>query len=164
MDLQPPTNSPPFSSWHPKVRRLLEYWQSIRPEPALLPGRQHFDPLHIPDLMPYVWMLELVGSPSRLRYRLLGTRMVDAMQRDLTGWWYDEAHPGVLDHPMYKYFEERWNRNEPTWRRGRPWLHVDPDIYEIEQVVLPMARDGSTLDLLLCITVFFRKDGTEAFR
>jgi len=100
---------------------------------------------------------------GRLRYRMLGTRMVDAMQCDVTGSWLDEAHPAFLDHPLTRYFEERWRRGEPTWRRGRPFIHVDPEVYEIEQVVLPMARDGRTTDMLLCITVFFRADGEEAF-
>jgi len=89
--------------------------------------------------------------------------MVDVMQRDLTGWWLDEAHPGFLIHPLSRYFEERWSSGEPTWRRGRPFIHVDPDVYEIEQVVLPMARDGRSPDMLLCITVFFQADGSEAF-
>jgi hypothetical protein len=163
MDLLPPSDAPALDAWHPKVRRLYEYWHGLRPGPEMLPGRQHFDPLDIAELMPHVWMLERLGVPPRFRYRLLGTRMVDAMHRDLTGAWYDDAHPGVERHPMYKYFEERWRRGEATWRRGRPWLHVDPDIYEIEQVVLPMGRDGITVDLLLCITIFFRLDGREAF-
>jgi len=30
-------------------------------------------------------------------------------------------------------------------------------------VVLPMARDGRSPDMLLCITVFFQADGSEAF-
>jgi PAS domain len=161
MNAAPPSDAPPLDTWHPKVRRLLGYWLNIRPLPDLLPGRQHFDPLHIVPLMPYVWMLDVVDG--RLRYRMLGTRMVDAMQRDLTGWWLDEAHPGFLTHPLAHYFEERWSSGKPTWRRGRPFIHVDPDIYEMEQVILPMARDGRIADMLLCITVFFNADGSEAF-
>jgi hypothetical protein len=164
MSLEPPSEAPPLAEWHPKVRRLFAYWHSIRPAPELLPGRQHFDPLDIADLMPSVFMLERAAGSGRFRYRLVGTRVVGAMQRDVTGQWYDEAHPGALDHPLHKYFLERIERAEPTWRRGRPWLHVDPDIYGIEQVVLPMARDGKTVDLLLIITVFFGRDGQEAFR
>ncbi|HYM01853.1 MAG TPA: PAS domain-containing protein [Stellaceae bacterium] len=160
----PPSDAPPLEQWHPKVRKLYEYWHRIRPAPERLPGRQHLDPLDIADLMPNVFMVEMVGDPVRYRYRLVGTRIVAAMQRDVTGRWYDEAHPGVLDHPMHRYLEERWLAKRATWRRGRPWLHVDPDIYEIEQVVLPMARDGETVDLMLIITVFFLNDGREAFR
>ncbi len=164
MDPVLPADAPPLGEWHPKVRRLFDYWQTLRPAPDLLPGRQHFDPLAIVDIMPWVWMLDRERAPERFRYRLLGTRMVEAMHRDVTGQWYDEVHPGVLEHPMFRWFRERWDRGEPVWRRGRPWLHVDPDIYEIEQVILPMARDGRTIDLLMNITVFFLQDGTEAFR
>jgi hypothetical protein len=161
MGLTPPSDAPPLDTWHPKVRKFFEYWHKIKPAADMLPGRQHFDPLHIVPLMPLVWMVDVVNG--RLRYRMLGTRMVDAMQRDVTGWWLDEAHPAFLDHQLTRYFEERWRRGEPTWRRGRPFIHVDPEVYEIEQVVLPMARDGRTTDMLLCITVFFRDDGEDAF-
>jgi hypothetical protein len=37
------------SSWNPKVLRFLDYWLSLKPAEGL-PGRQHFDPLDIPDL------------------------------------------------------------------------------------------------------------------
>jgi PAS domain-containing protein len=161
MDMTPPSDAPPLDSWHPKVRKFFEYWHHIKPAPDQLPGRQHFDPLHIVPLMPLVWLVDVVSG--RLRYRMLGTRMVDAMQRDVTGWWLDEAHPAFLDHPLTHYFEERWRRGEPTWRRGRPFIHVDPEVYEIEQAVLPLAKDGRNTDMLLCITVFFRADGEEAF-
>jgi hypothetical protein len=161
MNAAPPSDAPPLDAWNPKVRKVFEYWLGIKPAPDVLPGRQHFDPLHIVPLMPLVWLLDVVDN--RLRYRMLGTRMVDAMQRDLTGWWLEDSHAGIATHALYRYFEERWQRGEPTWRRGRPFVHVDPDVYEIEQAVLPMAKDGHNADMLLCITVFFRSDGSEAF-
>src|SRR5579871_2890427 len=100
-----PPDAPPLDDWHPKVRRLFVYWHSLRPAPDVLPGRQHFDPLAIVDIMPWVWMLDREeGPPERLRYRLLGTRMVEAMRRDLTGQRYDEAHFGVMEHPMFHWF------------------------------------------------------------
>ena len=164
MSLLPPSDAPPLEQWHPKVRQLYEYWQSIRPAPDRLPGRQHFDPLHIAALMPHVWMLDLIGEPMQYRYRLVGTRIAEAMQRDVTGQWYDDAHPGARDHPLYAFFEKRLRGGEATWRHGKPWLHVDPDIYEIEQVALPLARDGVTVDMALLITIFFRRSGEEVFR
>jgi hypothetical protein len=164
MEPAPPTDAPPLSQWHPKVRRLYEHWHGLRPGPGLLPGRQHFDPLSVVELMPNLWMLGIDEASGRYRYRLVGTRMVEGMGRDLTGHWYGEAHPGATEHPMHAYLQARILAGEPTWRRGRPWLHVDPNIFEIEQVILPLAKDGHTVDLLLAITVFFYAGGVEAFR
>jgi hypothetical protein len=164
MELLPPPDAPPLDQWHAKVRRLYEHWHGLRPEPGLLPGRQHFDPLAVVGLMPNLWMLGIEEETGRYRYRLVGTRMVEAMERDVTGQWYDEAHPGATDHPMHAYLQARILGGIPTWRRGRPWLHVDPNIYEIEQVLLPLAKDGRQVDMVLAITVFYYADGKEALR
>ena len=164
MEPPPPRDAVPLSQWHPKVRRLYLHWHTLRPAPDLLPGRQHFDPLNVVELMPHLWMLDVDEASGRYRYRLVGTRMVDAMGRDVTGQWYDEIHPGAAGHPMHAYLQARLVAGEPVWRHGRPWLHVDPNIYEIEQVVLPLAKNGREVDMLLAITVFFFSSGEEAFR
>jgi hypothetical protein len=164
MELSPPPDAPPLDQWNPKVRRLYEHWHSLRPEPGLLPGRQHFDPLAVVELMPNLWMLGVDEETGRYRYRLVGTGMVEAMGRDLTGQWYDEAHPGAAEHPMHAYLQARILAGIPTWRRGPPWLHVDPNIYEIEQILLPLAKDGRSVDVVLAITVFSYASGKEARR
>jgi hypothetical protein len=109
-------------------------------------------------------MLGVDGETGRYRYRLVGTRMVEAMGRDLTGQWYDEAHPGAAQHPMHAFLQQRILAGIPTWRRGRPWLHVDPNIYEIEQILLPLAKDGRQVDMVLAMTMFYFADGKEALR
>lgn len=77
--------------WHPKVRALFEYWRSIHPGPGKLPGRAAFEPLAIVSLLPHIMLIDVVGQPPRFRYRLIGTRMVDALAGDFTGQWLDEA-------------------------------------------------------------------------
>ena len=146
------------SSWNPKLAEFFDYWLSIKPAEGL-PGRQHFDPLAVVALMPDLWMLGVDEASGRYHYRLVGTRVVEAMGRDVTGRWYDEVHPDAAAHPMAEYLRARILAGEVTWRRGRPWLQVDPEIYEIEQVLLPLARDGRTVDMLLAITVFIYAGG-----
>jgi hypothetical protein len=155
---------PPAREWHPKLRKLFECWRSIHPAEGILPGRQHFDPVSVADVLPFVFMIELVDNPGRLRYRLLGTRMVDAIGRDLTGQWLDEAHPHAAAHPIYRTLLQRSLQRQFTWRRGQPFVHVDPDIYEVEQVMLPMAKNGYDVDLVLAATIFFSRSGKEAYR
>jgi len=164
MEPRPPKDAPPLAEWHPKVRRLFEHWSTLSPGPGLLPGRQHFDPLSVVELMPDLWMLGVDEASGRYHYRLVGTRVVEAMGRDVTGRWYDEVHPEAAAHPMAEYLRARILAGEVTWRRGRPWLQVDPEIYEIEQVLLPLAKDGRTVDVLLAITVFIYAGGSGAAR
>ncbi|HEX3497840.1 MAG TPA: PAS domain-containing protein, partial [Stellaceae bacterium] len=78
------------SSWNPRIAQFFDYWLSIKPGNGL-PGRQHFDPLDIPLLMPRVWMLDVLRAPLRYRYRLAGTKEVETLQREVTGLMFDEV-------------------------------------------------------------------------
>jgi len=163
MDPLLPAGAPPLCDWHPKVRRLFEYWNTRRPDPDLLPGRQHFEPLDVVDLLPHLWIVEHDKAAGRLRYRLVGTRIVEAIGRDVTGRWFDEVHPEAAQRAGYLRAVAGLRAGVPIWRRGRPWYRVDPEIFEAERMLLPLARDGRQVDMTLAITIFFFKGGAEAF-
>src|SRR5260370_40649224 len=86
------------SWWNEKLARFFDYWLSIKPAGGL-PGRQHFDPLDIPDLMPRVWMLDVLREPLRYRYRLAGTKEVGTLEREVTGRMFDQVHPHLPHDP-----------------------------------------------------------------
>jgi hypothetical protein len=147
--------------WNPRLRRLHDYWVSITP-PDRLPGRRHFDPTAIPDLLPNIWLLEVQHEPFRLRYRLAGTSIVQALKREVTGQWLDDVHPKLKTETTLL---DRYRRivlyGEPSWRRGRPFFSHDPIWPEVENLMLPLATNGHTVDTILCMTLFYRADGRE---
>jgi len=149
------------SSWHPRLRELHRYW--IEMHPAIgLPGRQHFDPLHVPHLLPQLWLLEVQRAPFRLRYRVAGTRVVELAGQELTGRWLDEAHPHLRVNNGLARFERVVETGVPDWRRGKPKVFLaHMDYAEIENCLFPLARNGATVDMILVYTVFYRPDGTE---
>lgn len=149
-----------FASWHPKLQRFYRYWRQIHP-PQGLPGRCHLDPLAIPDLLPGMWLLDVQPDPFRLRYRLVGTRIVDAIGREVTGQWVDEAHPHLVGDPAY--FERYRTVAEtglPSWRRGKVKAWTPDDYREIENLAVPLASDGRTVDVITVVTVFHFPDGS----
>lgn len=154
---------PDTRRWHPKVHGLFEYWHSIRPDSASLPGRAHFEPLAIPALLPRLILLDVVGRPARFRYRLIGTRMVDALADDFTGRWLDEAHakPGG-DTPVFPSYEQVVRDGRFDWRRGAPHFagYIDR-CTELERIFLPLAADGRTVDMILVTYAFFDATGKE---
>lgn len=97
------------SLWHPRAQRLYGYWRSIAPQGAL-PGRQHFDPMDVPDLLSCLWLLDVQRDPFRLRYRLAGTAIVEAIGREVTGQWLDEAHPHIEDRGGFLARYSGWSR------------------------------------------------------
>ncbi|HEX7969213.1 MAG TPA: PAS domain-containing protein [Stellaceae bacterium] len=135
-------------TWHPTVRGLYDHWLSIHPAVGL-PGRQHVDPGAIPQLLPHVFMVDVCRGPLRFRYRLVGTEYVHLMGRDLTGRYLDEVHPGFHGLILRQYVEAAEQRR-PGYRKG-PVMYARPDrrYLGMERVILPLARNGSDVDVLL---------------
>lgn len=150
------------SSWYPLLVRFFGYWLSIRPSPALLPGRQHFDPLDIPDVMPRIWLLDVVRSDGamRFRYRLVGTREVETLEREVTGEWLDDVHPRLKENPelleRYRYMVEQ---GEPTYRKGFINFSHKREHERVENCMAPLARDGRTVDIIAACSVNFFSNG-----
>ncbi len=134
--------------WQLKV--LLEYWLSIHPQ-THLPGRQHFDPLNIPKILPYITLLDVEWDPFRLRFRVLGTAVNHAFGRDFTGKYFDEEFPDYEIAVGYKQRFEVAKTGMPMHYSGRGTLRYDLDFKTIEWVLLPMARDGETVDMILSV-------------
>lgn len=144
-----------ISAWHPKLQWLWNYWRSIHPA-AGLPGRQHLDPAAIMGLLPNLWLVDVQQEPLRFRYRLVGTRLTQMVGWELSGHWFDEAHPHTRTDPtVLAPYAEVVRTKQPTWRKGKPMLYLThKDFTVIERALLPLARDGETVDMLMTLSLF----------
>lgn len=142
---------------HPKVRAIHDYWRSKHPTGGGLPGRQHIDPIDIPQLLPNIWLIDVKRNPYRFRFRLVGTLVVDYAGEDNTGKWFDERLPDFDPSVFIDVVES----GRPSWARGRSKMRPEKDYYELERVRLPLASDGVTVDMILSLTVFFDSQGKE---
>jgi len=141
------------ASCDPRIRQLQQYWRSVHP-PGGLPARQDIDPLHIPSLLPWIWLVDVHRSPLRFRYRLTGTEQVRIMEREVTGQWMDEAHAGFLTSPAYPQFVAVAERGEIAYRRGKLLFHIAKEYLAMERLLLPLTQDGATVDMILAITIY----------
>src|SRR6266849_5312118 len=56
-----------------RIRALYDYWCGIHPTEAILPGRQHVEPLDLAEVLRWLWLVDVQREPLRFRYRLVGT-------------------------------------------------------------------------------------------
>ena len=147
---------------HEDVKSLYEYWCGIAPV-GRLPGRQHFDPMDIPHLLPNVWLIDVHRDPLRFWRRLVGSRIEEFAGQSLTNGWVADRLQGARLNGVYANLADVVETGKPSWRRGKSLIRFEKDFSELERLYLPMAEDGKTVDMILAITVFFRlpmpKDG-----
>ena len=137
-----------------KIAVLHRYWCDIRPDGNALPGRQHLDPADIPALLPTIRLYDVHRDPWRFKYRLVGTELVRMMGHDPTGSWFDDAlakDGGTHSRTDLVFVAEG---RGISYRRGFP-LHFLPDKKHLtsERILLPLARNGSDVDIVLGFTV-----------
>jgi hypothetical protein len=148
---------PPVDQLHPVIRALHDYWRGIHPASGL-PGRQHFNPADIPRLLANVWLVDVHTDPYRFKYRVLGSALIEAGTPVRTGKFLDEAIPEPDKRArMESFFIQAIESRAPNWRRGEPTIYHNRFIAELEVIALPLARDGTTVDQLLCATYFYWK-------
>ncbi len=92
----------PPRNWHPGARQLYTYWLGKRPKDGLA-RREDIDPVEMPKILPSIYITEVVwadGKP-RVKFRLIGTRIVERFGHDIGGMWMDKAYD-------QDYFTEVW--------------------------------------------------------
>ena len=143
---------------HARIRQVVEYWLSIHPTRGL-PGRQHFDPIEIPDLLANIRLLDVFRNPLRFKTRLMGTVLHDFFGQEQTGLWMDECFADFHRSKMFKDLTDIIETPQPRWRRGHPTLNYEKSFVTVDRVYLPFATDGETVDLVMTCMLFGDKDG-----
>lgn len=145
----------------PRVRRIYEYWDTLRGERAM-PARRDIDPLSIPrDLLPGIVLTEVLGEPPWLRYRLVGTAQVALRGQDPTGQPVEgnylgsrQGHP--VDNVMLNYRIVIGKRT--VVYVYNPLSSPAPDGSSLNQrllrgngtVLMPLSGDGNRVDMVFC--------------
>src|SRR5687767_9939219 len=91
----------------PRVGAMHRYWQS-KCRDGSPPLRAAIDPTEIPRLLPYLVIAEIEASPMRVRYRLVGTQVVEDNGSDFTNRYLEDCHFAVepLLHECYRRLVE----------------------------------------------------------
>jgi len=124
-----------------KVRRLLQYWQSIRGD-RLMPQRQDIDPTLIWQLLKNIMMTEWHRNPDRLFYRISGTEVVAALGIELGGKWVTDLYPDSEDvERTLKLYRRVVEARAPVLGRT-DGTHMRLGTASYEWVICPLSDDG----------------------
>jgi hypothetical protein len=136
----------------PLLRRLHEDWQARR-RGRPLPARADFDPLDLKYLMGKLLLVDVLREPLRFRFRLVGTELVKRAGIDLTGKMLDD-YP---DPEFREYMRERYGAavtSRQPLGSVQSRLVLDGRVRRYEALLLPLANDGETVDMLMIGVVY----------
>lgn len=142
----------------PRLIRFYEYWQS-KTKQGRLPARADFDPIEIPDLLPWIYLIDVVNEVGRrrMRCRLVGTSIVQRTGRDMTGRYFDDGMftPATLE-AVTAAFNEVIDSGTPAVFVSRPDIRLTDQLEHApyKRVLCPLATDGKTVDLLAGLMAF----------
>lgn len=118
-----------------------------------MPARRDIDPVQMPQHLPDLMLIDVLHDPRRFRYRLVGSRIVSASAEDRTGKFFDDVF-------FFQHYPETFVHYNLVVDTATPHFSLEPfrnysnnTSYQAKRLILPLARDGQTVDMLM---VYFR--------
>ena len=128
------------------VRQAYDYWRSKR-DGDRLPRRADIRPEEIARLLPYLFLVDVIGDPPVFRFRLVGTQVNQWAGREYTGVTINAAEYGPNWRLVHDIYLGVWRSRAPVYSEyAAPWQSRDFLYYE--RIVAPMSNDGTAVDML----------------
>ena len=133
-----------------RLREIYGYWRSKIAD-GRLPARAAINPLDIPKLLPFVFLVDVERDPQRFRFRLIGTQICAWAGRDTTGMYTDEERYGERGPSITREYGEVVARRQPIYREQKARI-PERDFMFYQKLILPLSCDGEHVDMLFCAT------------
>ena len=139
-----------------ELQTLAEDWERWR-RGREFPSRADFDPLNLKYILGSLSLIDVVGFPPKFRIRLHASNVVDRAGLDLTGKFVDEM-PSERQALALTHYRAVLAQRKPL---ARTYVdhNIDERLWNCEVLVLPLAGDGNTIDMLM--SAFAWNDATE---
>jgi hypothetical protein len=144
--------TPPIVA-HKSLRSLYDYWHALGVAAGGLPSVQAFDPLHLPKLIPNLWILEVAPDTHRFRMRLAGENINVIYRRNIGGQYFSD----VFQPAEIARMVERYGRalNEPSIVCATGAVYALAGRFsQGERIALPMLGRTGLTDTMLGATVY----------
>jgi hypothetical protein len=139
---------------------IHQYWLTKRAA-RRMPSRDDIDPVELGPHLGNIVLIDVEHDPLRLRYRLIGTKITEAMARDSTGKYYDKIYSDELLENIYESFRWIIDNKKPVRTYGEAF-YPDRDYYVYETLNLPLSNDDEAVNMVLGCLVFHRKSSVGA--
>jgi len=137
-----------------KIQQLFVYWQSKCGE-ASIPRRRDISPDEIAAILPNVLLVEFEQNPFRVRFRLVGTKVVEVTGFEFTGRYLDEIAGEADRRPFHECYEIACKSEAPVITRIT-WRFDEETTGDYDFCVLPLESDGRAASMAIAIECYER--------
>ncbi|MBI1776247.1 MAG: PAS domain-containing protein [Proteobacteria bacterium] len=132
---------------HPELIRLHAYW-AAKCRPSCLPSPRDLNPAELADFLGNALLADIVESePLRIRYRLVGTRLVELWGRDPSGKDLEELYYRPFRQALYGVYRNVIERRR--WRYDEVNFRFLWTVIAYHRLLLPLSTDGVRVDSVL---------------
>jgi len=131
---------------HPVLQRLYCYWQERRGARAF-PARRDVDPLDFSYALGHVSLIDVAYDPLRFRFRLVPSTIAHYLGYEATGRNVDALPEPELRACLIASYTRVVNERRPLFSTAERIL--DGRRWRYEVAYLPLAGDGTTIDMLM---------------
>jgi hypothetical protein len=135
----------------PSLGRLYDYWHGKR-HGRFAPSRVDIDPAQLKFILPFIYLIDVVGSPLRFRFRLAGTGIVKEYGAEITGKFADEIDLNEHQAGFVAEYNRVVGHGKPTSSRGN-YTKRNGRRLTYEHLTLPLSTNGERVDILLAAAV-----------
>jgi hypothetical protein len=135
----------------PAIAGAVVYWRAMAGSKPM-PSRAEIDPVEMRSFLEKVLLIDVLDN-GEFVFRLCGTEIREANQRDLTGRRADAESLGASVPQFLDAYRRTIAARGPVFFVGRVWWQ-DRGYVSFEQVILPLSTDGARVDKLLCVVDF----------
>ncbi len=131
----------------PELRRLYGDWDARRLGREF-PARPDFDPLDLKYILGDLSLVDVAYDPLRFRFRLHASNVVDKGGIDMTARLVDEMPDERRRNNTLRHYQKVIATRQPSIEFFQNEF-TDHQSWNCEILVLPLAGDGTTIDMLM---------------
>ena len=141
------------------IKNAYNYWLS-KTSRDKLPARHNIDPAEMIAFLPNLILMDVKRLPLDFRYRLIGTHVASHLLTDLTNRWMSEVEHQKPPSIIWNTCKTVVETAQPIYPHT-PYVGPKKDIVDVEDILLPLAKDGINVDMLLIAISYVKKSSSN---
>lgn len=130
------------------IHALHRWWMTR--SGADIPDRSDFDPADFKRLLPNIMITDIERAPFRVRYRVVGTRIVEATGFNITGRYLDELMPTEPEAPWLDLYRRCCELRKPVVGTST-CTTTNGGLFTHEFGLFPLRKNSISVDQVLSI-------------